>query len=156
MDHASASFASPWAAAVLGGHANSEHGGFGHPGLSMDLHGYSYYRCEMRNIEVAFSCFRHDKFPKWFMWFVPHEKLKKEARRILLSCLWTTKERSKLSFWIKNRFKFVYKILRSRFKSTSNISMIIAFDPCNYFVNSLLPDTKGIVMQMSTLFAIKT
>ncbi|CRK97362.1 CLUMA_CG010753, isoform A [Clunio marinus] len=49
MDHASASFASPWAAAVLGGHAmgsaNTEHG-FGHHGLSMDLHGYSYYRCE--------------------------------------------------------------------------------------------------------------
>lgn len=53
MDHASASFASPWAAAVSL-HANSEHG-FGHPGLSMDLHGYSYYRCE-KDIEY-FSCF---------------------------------------------------------------------------------------------------
>lgn len=53
MDHASAGFASPWAAAVLGGHAmgstNTEHG-FGHHGLSMDLHGYSYYRCEANNI----------------------------------------------------------------------------------------------------------
>ena len=55
MDHASASFASPWAAAVLGGHhamgsTNTEHG-FGHHGLSMDLHGYSYYRCEL-NIRI--------------------------------------------------------------------------------------------------------
>lgn len=62
MDHASASFASPWAAAVLGGHAmgttNTEHG-FGHHGLSMDLHGYSYYRCEDKNIHVL-SCFSHE------------------------------------------------------------------------------------------------
>lgn len=53
MDHASASFASPWAAAVLGGHAmgssNTDGHGFGHHGLSMDLHGYSYYRCEMEH-----------------------------------------------------------------------------------------------------------
>lgn len=58
MDHASASFASPWAAAVLGGHAmgstNTEHG-FGHHGLSMDLHGYSYYRCERISHEHKFK-----------------------------------------------------------------------------------------------------
>lgn len=45
MDHASAGFTSPWAAAVLSQHAmnptNIEHG-FGHHGLTMD---YSYYRC---------------------------------------------------------------------------------------------------------------
>lgn len=50
MDHASASFTSPWAAAVLSQHAmnptNIEHG-FGHHGLTMD---YSYYRCEELNI----------------------------------------------------------------------------------------------------------
>lgn len=61
MEHASASFASPWAAAVLGGHAmgstNSEHG-FGHHGLSMDLHGYSYYRCERKHQKI--SCFSHE------------------------------------------------------------------------------------------------
>lgn len=47
MDHASASFTSPWA--VLSGHAitstNSEHSFGHHHGLPMDLQ-YSYYRCD--------------------------------------------------------------------------------------------------------------
>lgn len=92
MDHASASFASPWAAAVLGGHAmgstNTEHG-FGHHGLSMDLHGYSYYRCE-RKTSKKFHAFhttnainKADKKRISSVWcdlwvslsFVPHEKL---------------------------------------------------------------------------------
>lgn len=90
MDHASASFASPWAAAVLGGHAmgstNTEHG-FGHHGLSMDLHGYSYYRCERNN--KFFPYFSHENEIKvgpkkyevlsdlWILFLlVPHEKLK--------------------------------------------------------------------------------
>lgn len=69
MDHASASFASPWAAAVLGGHAmgaaNTEHG-FGHHGLStMDLHGYSYYRCEdARNFSFFFLPTREKKLAR--------------------------------------------------------------------------------------------
>lgn len=54
MDHASASFTSPWAAAVLSQHAmnptNIEHG-FGHHGLTMD---YSYYRCGL-NWTILFS-----------------------------------------------------------------------------------------------------
>lgn len=66
MDHASASFASPWAAAVLGGHAmsstNTEHG-FGHHGLSMDLHGYSYYRCEKNISLMVFTRKEDQKLP---------------------------------------------------------------------------------------------
>lgn len=53
MDHASASFTSPWA--VLSGHAitstNAEHGFGHHHGLPMDLQ-YPYYRCEF-----FFVCF---------------------------------------------------------------------------------------------------
>lgn len=52
MDHASASFTSPWAA-VLGSHAitssNAEHGFGHHHSLPMDLQ-YSYYRCEVQSI----------------------------------------------------------------------------------------------------------
>lgn len=56
MDHASASFTSPWAAAVLSQHAmnptNIEHG-FGHHGLTMD---YSYYRCGWIEHNFFVSC----------------------------------------------------------------------------------------------------
>lgn len=62
MDHASASFTSPWAAAVLSQHAmnptNIEHG-FGHHGLTMD---YSYYRCEELNIIFLSSSFFFHSF----------------------------------------------------------------------------------------------
>lgn len=53
MDHASASFTSPWAA-VLGSHAisssNTEHGFSHHHGLPMDLQ-YSYYRCDEKSMK---------------------------------------------------------------------------------------------------------
>lgn len=62
MDHASASFTSPWAA-VLGSHAitssNAEHGFSHHHGLPMDLQ-YSYYRCEIFKVRCycdVLQCF---------------------------------------------------------------------------------------------------
>lgn len=107
MDHASASFTSPWAAAVLSQHAmnptNIEHG-FGHHGLTMD---YSYYRCGWIEHNFFVSCSsspsssphltlsRHHK-KKWW-------QQQSESRL-------NSKARAKFSLWTKNEifFKIIY------------------------------------------------
>lgn len=118
MDHASASFASPWAAAVLGGHAmgttNTEHG-FGHHGLSMDLHGYSYYRCEENIIVLP------------FLSSLTHMKRIKKAYQVS-SDLWASEPHEKL-FQL-----FMSKHKDDRFLSTMKILFTISRFPSRRFV----------------------
>lgn len=87
MDHASASFTSPWA--VLSGHAitstNAEHSFGHHHGLPMDLQ-YPYYRCAIkikekkkeREINKSRDLRRHAHSARWWWW---HSAKKKWRRR---------------------------------------------------------------------------
>jgi hypothetical protein len=119
MDHASASFASPWAAAVLGSHANTEHAGFGHPLDLQNLHGYSYYRCE---IEQHRRFFFHvfDTTPNFLFNIEVIYCDLCHMRSLKNSFVESQLTFQKIKEKMIKRIKFVYKISRSHFVDVSN------------------------------------
>lgn len=103
----------------------------------MDLHGYSYYRCETKH--RSFSCFWHDKFLKkviYVICFVCH--MRSWKRKNSFVTFKTQKDAQKFEFVYKfhSLIMLSFQVNISSFCAThkaSLFSMIIA-DPCSYLL----------------------